>query len=99
MPQPSLLVLIKFRSKLPVQEVMAIAETRLPDFQALQGLQQKYYFQDPATGEVGGLYLWDSPESLKAYSESDLRKSIAQAYQVEGEPRIEVLRVLRSLRE
>jgi len=69
------------------------------EFRALAGLQQKYYLQDPATGEIAGLYLWESQEALSAYRESELRASIAEAYQAEGEPRVEVYRVVKTLRD
>ena len=65
---------------------------------ALEGLIQKYYLQDTQTGEYAGIYHWASKEALTAYRESALRKSIAAAYQAEGEPRIEVYRVIRPLR-
>ena len=66
---------------------------------ALEGLQQNYYLQDAATGEYAGLYLWESQEALTAYRESELRASIAKAYQAEGEPRVEVYRVIKTLRD
>ena len=45
-----------------------------------------------------GVYLWDSEESAKSYMESDLRKSIGAAYNVEGAPRTEKLTVVELLR-
>jgi heme-degrading monooxygenase HmoA len=98
MGKPALTLLVRFRSKLPFDDVMKIAEERAPEFEALPGLQQKYYLQDPATGEIGGLYLWESPEAFAAYRDSELRASIAEAYQAEGEPRIEVYQVVKTLR-
>jgi heme-degrading monooxygenase HmoA len=97
--QPALTLLVRFRSKLPFDEVMKIVEERTPDFEALEGLQQKYYLQDAMTGEVAGLYLWESAEAFTAYRDSELRASIAEAYQAEGEPRVEVYRVVKTLRE
>jgi heme-degrading monooxygenase HmoA len=99
MKNPELTLHVRFRSKLPFDEVMKIAEERAPEFRALAGLQQKYYLQDPATGEIGGLYLWESQEAFYAYRESELRASIAKAYQAEGEPRVEVYRVVKTLRD
>jgi hypothetical protein len=78
---------------------MKIVEERAPEFRALEGLQQKYYLQDPATGEIAGLYLWESPEALDAYRQSELRATIAEAYQAEGQPRVEVYTVVKTLRE
>ena len=99
MKKPEFTLHVRFRSKLPFDEVMKIVEERAPEFRALAGLQQKYYLQDPATGEIGGLYLWESQEALTAYRESELRASIAKAYQAEGEPRVEVYRVVKTLRD
>ena len=99
MKNPEFTLHVRFRSKLPFDEVMKIVEERAPEFRALAGLQQKYYLQDPATGEIAGLYLWESQEALTAYRESELRASIAEAYQAEGEPRVEVYRVVKTLRD
>jgi len=99
MPNPSLMLLVRFKSRLPFEEAMRIAETRAPEFRALAGLQQKYYLHDAETGEIAGLYLWESADGLTAYRNSELRKTIAQAYEAEGEPRVEVFRVAKVLRE
>jgi heme-degrading monooxygenase HmoA len=99
MNDPALVLLVRFRSRLGFDEVMRIVEERAPEFRALEGLQQKYYLQDAATGEIAGLYLWESAEAFDAYRASELRASIATAYQAEGEPRVEVYRVVRSLRD
>jgi len=99
MSEPRVVLLVRFKSRLSLEEVMHIAKDRAPDFRALEGLQQKYYLQDATTGEIAGLYLWDSPEAVAEYRDSELRASIARAYQAEGEPRIEVYKVLETLRE
>ena len=99
MPNPALILLVRFRSALSLEEVMRIAEERAPEFRALGGLQQKYYLEDAATGEIGGLYLWESREAFDEYRDSELRATIAQAYQAKGEPRVEVYRVLMPLRD
>jgi heme-degrading monooxygenase HmoA len=79
----------------PLNEVRKVAEERAQEFKALEGLYQKYYLQDLTTGEYAGLYLWKSPESLAEFRDSALRASIAAAYQIEGEPRVEVYRVAK----
>ena len=99
MGHPKLVLLVRMKSALPFEEVTRVLEERAPEFRALAGLQQKYYLKDPATGEIAGLYLWESSEALAEYRESELRKSIARAYQAEGEPRIEVYQVIKTLRE
>lgn len=98
MNTPELVLHVRFRSDLSLEEVTAVMEERAPEFAALDGLIQKYYLQDARTGEYAGLYLWASEETFAAYRDSALRASIAAAYRTEGEPRIEVYRVLRPLR-
>ncbi len=99
MNEPVLMLLVRFRSALPPDEVRQVMEERAPEFRALQGLQQKYYLQDAVTGEYAGLYLWESQDAFNAYRDSELRATIAESYQAEGEPHIEVYRVLEALRE
>jgi heme-degrading monooxygenase HmoA len=99
MKNPEFTLHVRFRSELTLDQVMKIMEERAPEFRALEGLQQKSYLQDAATGEYAGLYLWESQEALTAYRESELRASIAKAYQAEGEPRVEVYRVIKTLRD
>ena len=91
--------MVRFKSRLSYDEVMKIVEERAPEFRALEGLQQKYYLHDPQSGELAGLYLWESKEGLDAYRESELRASIGKAYQTEGEPRVEVYKIVKKLRE
>ncbi len=99
MAHPSLILLVKFKSSLPLDEVMEVANRRADEFRALPGLQQKYYAQDTATGEICGLYIWESKEAFDDYRQSELRATIAAAYQVEGEPSLQVLNVLMPLRD
>jgi heme-degrading monooxygenase HmoA len=98
MSQPALILLVKFKSPLTLEEVTEVVQKRIDEFRALDGLQQKYYLQDTQTGEYGGLYLWESAGAFTEYRNSALRATIAEAYQTEGEPRIEVFNVLEVLR-
>lgn len=98
MTTPELILSVRFRSALDFEDVTRVMEERAPEFEALDGLIQKYYLQDAQTGEVAGIYLWASEEALGAYRRSELRASIAAAYKAVEEPRIEVYRVLRPLR-
>jgi len=99
MEHPTLILLVKFRSELSLDEINEIVEARADEFRALGGLQQKYYLVEPDSGEVGGLYLWGSPDALDEYRKSELRATIASAYKTVGEPRVEVFGVLKVLRE
>ena len=50
-------------------------------------------------GQYGGVYIWDSKESLQAYRSSELASSIPQAYQLIEAPNIEILDVMFQLRQ
>lgn len=50
-------------------------------------------------GQFGGLYIWDSMASLKAFRESKLAKSIPEAYEVMETPNMERMDALFRLRE
>ena len=89
---------IKFASQLSEEEVMRVAREREPQFQAIPGLIQKYYIKPANDGYYGGIYVWESVESLNAYTASDLARSIPEAYGVIGTPEIETMDVLFQLR-
>lgn len=99
MTNPILVLLVRFRSALSFEEIMRVAEERAHEFRALGGLEQKYYLEDASSDEYAGLYFWESPDALAAFQESELRAGIMEAYRVEGEPRVEVYRVVKTLRE
>lgn len=94
-----ILMLVRFKSKLPIDELTRRYQERMPRFRELPGLVQKYYVSDPSTGEIGGLYVWQSQEALQEYLAGDLRKTIPEAYEIVGEPRILTLDLLETLRE
>ena len=90
---------IRLKSGLSEDELLKKAQERAPRFRATPGLVQKYYVKLGDSGEFGGLYIWDSMESLQAFRESELAKSIPQAYHVIDKPDIETFDVLFQLRE
>lgn len=90
---------IKFSSRFSEEEVMRIAREREPQFKAIPGLIQKYYVKPGNDGHFGGIYVWDSVESLNTYRASDLAASIPEAYGVIGVPEIQTMDVLFQLRE
>ena len=90
---------IKLKSNLPEEELLRRARERAPQFSAIPGLLQKYYVKIDESGGYGGIYIWDSPESLKSYKISDLAKSIPEAYEIVEAPNIEIMDILFQLRE
>ena len=90
---------VRLKSNLPEDELLKRALDRAPQFEALPGLLQKYYLKLPGEGEYMGFYIWDSMESLLAFRETDLAKSIPGAYEVTGPPEIEVSKMMFQLRD
>ena len=90
--------IIKLKTNLTEEELLRRAKEREPQFKEIPGLLQKYYVKIDQS-QYGGIYVWDSPESLKSYRESDLAASIPEAYEIIEAPNIEILNVLFQLRE
>lgn len=93
-----ILQIIKLKSNLPEEELLRKAREREPQFKAIPGLVQKYYVKTGEPGQYGGIYVWDSLESLQSYQKSDLAKSIPEAYEVIEAPNIEIMDILFQLR-
>ena len=90
---------VRLKSNLPEDELLKRALERAPQCEAMPGLLQKYYLNLPEDGEYMGFYIWDSMESLLAFRETDLAKSIPAAYEVVGPPTIEVSKMMFQLRD
>ena len=56
---------------------------RRPRFQDVPGLVQKIYGRDPESGDVCGIYFFESEEALRAFRETELARSIPSAYEAE----------------
>ncbi len=91
--------IVKFETKLPLEEVLDVAQKRAPEFRRVPGLLQKYYVRTDLPNKYAGVYFWDSLDSMKKYRESDLAASIPQAYKVLGPPEIEVFEAAFTLRD
>jgi len=90
--------IVKLKSSLTEEELLAVAHERAPQFRAIPGLVQKYYLRLQGPGEYAGVYLWDSPESLAEFRRGDLATSIPAAYRLVEPPEVEVGEVLFPLR-
>lgn len=88
---------VRVKSELERSEFDRRLRERRPRFREVPGLLQKVYGRDPETGDVCGIYFFDSAESLTQFKESDLARSIPEAYEA-VEVRTEVYDVLYSLR-
>ena len=98
-PKGSIMLIVKGKTELSEEEFLRVAKERKPQFEAIPGLIQKYYIKTKNPGEFGGVYIWDSMESLKKYKESNLAATIAKAYKLTGPPSTEIIDIMFDLRE
>ena len=90
-------LLILYKSGLPVNEVLELFNKRADKYREVRGLLQKLYIHDESTGHVGGIYIFDSKASLEAFRNSDLAKSISDAYKFVEPPTRRVFNVVLEL--
>ena len=90
---------ICFKSNLTLEQINELIEAHAPELEALSGLKQKYYLQEISTGEYAGLYVWENIKAFEEFRKSELRATTAKAYRTQGEPNIEVYKVLKVLRD
>lgn len=91
--------IIRLKSDLPEEELLKRAREREPLFKAMPGLLQKYYVRLDEPGQYGGVYVWDSKESMQAFRQSDLAASIPKAYEILEPPRVETFDTIFKLRD
>ena len=70
--------------------MQAMYEARADAYMAVPGLVEKIYLRFRETGEFGAVYVWESQEALERFRESELARTIAEVYEVEGKPRTEL---------
>ena len=86
--------LVRYGSRLSDDEVMERFEDRSDRYRQVPGLLQKYYVSYPETDEYGGVYVWESEESLQAWRDTNLAGTLAETYQVTDGPTSEVAEVM-----
>lgn len=94
-----ILQVIKLKTHLPEEELLKRAHERASQFRAIPGLLQKYYVKLDEPNSYGGVYVWDKPESIQEFRDSDLAKSIPGAYEIVEAPNIELMKILFQLRD
>jgi Putative mono-oxygenase ydhR len=72
---------VRIRSGLDAAEFDRRLIERRPRFRDVPGLVQKIYGRDAATGDVCGIYFFDSGEALTAFRETELAQTIPAAYE------------------
>jgi hypothetical protein len=89
----STVLFVRITSELGVDELNRRMLERLPRFREVPGLVQKIYGRDPITGEVCGIYFFDSDDALARFRDSELATTIPTAYDA-SEVRREIYEVL-----
>jgi heme-degrading monooxygenase HmoA len=82
--------IVRFKSGLTDDDVQALFEERADQYREVPGLVEKLYLRYRDTGEFGAVYVWESDDDLRAFRATELARTIADAYQVEGETRSEL---------
>jgi len=90
------ILFVRVKSDLDLAELDRRLIERRPRFHEVPGLVQKFYGRDPSTGDVCGIYFFEDADSLAAFRETELAKTIPSAYEAK-EIRREVYDVLYSL--
>jgi heme-degrading monooxygenase HmoA len=92
------LLIFLFKSGLSSTELLKVSEGRESQYLEVKGLIQKYYVQVKEMDRVGGVFVFDTEESLAAFRESDLAKSTGEAYRFTEPPHTRVLDIVKTLR-
>ena len=87
---------VHISSDLDPQEFDRRLLERRPRFQAVPGLVQKIYGRDADTGDVCGIYFFESAEALAAFRDSELAQTIPTVYEAKNVRR-EVYEILYPL--
>ena len=91
------ILFVRAKSQLDEDELERRLLERRPRFLDVPGLVQKIYGRDEATGDVCGIYFFETQAALEAFSKTELAKTIPTAYEA-SEIRREVYDVLYPLR-
>ncbi|MDH3891866.1 MAG: YdhR family protein [candidate division Zixibacteria bacterium] len=91
------ILFVRVKSELDEKELERRLLERKPQFHDIPGLAQKVYGKDETTGEMCGIYFFETKEALAKFRESELAQTIPTAYEA-TEIRREVYEVLYPLR-
>jgi heme-degrading monooxygenase HmoA len=72
---------VRIKSSLSAEEFERRLAARLPRFREVPGLVQKIYGRDGETGDVCGIYFFESEDALAEFRETELARTIPTAYE------------------
>jgi hypothetical protein len=91
------ILFVRIKSGLDAEEFDRRLLERRPRFLQVPGLVQKIYGRAEETGDVCGIYFFETAEALAEFRDSELARTIPAAYEA-VDVRREVYEVLYSLR-
>lgn len=74
------ILFVRITSGLDADEFDRRSADRRSRFREVPGLVQKIYGRDAKTGDVCGIYFFDSQEALESFRETELARTIPSAY-------------------
>lgn len=90
------ILFVRVKTDLEPEELERRLLERKPRFREVPGLLQKVYGRDESSGDVCGIYFFADKQSLLDFRETELAKTIPDAYEAK-EIRREVYQVLYPL--
>jgi Putative mono-oxygenase ydhR len=75
------ILFVRISSALEGDEVDRRLADRRPHFREVPGLVQKIYGRDDVSGDVCGIYFFESHKALAAFRETELAQTIPAAYE------------------
>ena len=91
--------LVRFKSKLSDDAVQATFEERADRYRTVPGLAEKIYLRFRESAQFGAVYVWESEKALMDFRESELARTIPDAYQVVEAPLVELADVRLVMRQ
>jgi heme-degrading monooxygenase HmoA len=97
--RPAMLMqIVKFESTLPEEEALRRADERADRYRAVPGLVEKYYLRYDEPNHWAGVLIWETKEAMAAFRDSELFRTVPEAYGVKGAPTIELVEIFAVLR-
>jgi hypothetical protein len=77
----AVILFVRVKTQLDEKELERRLIERRPHFHEVPGLVQKIYGRDGATGDVCGIYFFENQATLAAFRDTELAKTIPDAYE------------------
>lgn len=86
--------IVRYHTGLSHDEVDRRFRDRSARYREVSGLLQKFYMRFNETDEYGGIYVWDSRESLEKWKAGDLAGTLSETYEIIGDASREIAEIM-----